>query len=231
MCAPTLPLARTVTAWTRQGDGRPATAEARPAAAILRELQDMPPPRAIKLGLLPGPLVAPVLREVASRGAPVVLDPVLAASDGGDLGADPRALCDVLSDMSQETWLITPNRREAASFAGADPDDPGLIEQVAARVGRAAVLLKDGDGDDPQIVRDLLWISGQVHTFARPRVPGPDPRGTGCALATAIACGLAQGRPPLAAISGAILWLDAARARWIRGVDGPHLPRDAPPLA
>ncbi len=226
MCAPALPLARVVSAWTRQGGGRPATAEPRTVAALARELHDMPPPRAIKLGLLPAALVEPVLREVASRGAPVVLDPVLAASDGGDLGSDAARLRAALTDMSQETWIVTPNRREAAALADADPADPDLLARLAARLGRAAVLLKDGHGDDPEVVRDRIWLSGQVHTFARPRVAGPDPRGTGCALATAIACGLAQGQPPLAAIAGAIAWLDAARARWVAGPDGPHLPRE-----
>jgi len=225
-CAPALPFARAVTAWTRQGAGRPATAEPRAAAAVVRELQAMPPPRAIKLGLLPAPLVVPVLREVATRGAPVVLDPVLVASDGGDLGGGADVLRAALADMSEATWLVTPNRGEAAALAGAGPDDPDLLAALAARFGRAAVLLKDGHGRDPTRVRDEVWLSGQVHTLARPRVPGPDPRGTGCALATAIACGLAQGLAPLAAIERATAWLDAARTRWIAGPDGrPHLPR------
>lgn len=231
-CAPALPLARLVTAWTRQGAGRPATAEPRPAAAIARELQTMPPPRAIKLGLVPAALVEPVLRAARARRAPVVLDPVLAASDGGDLGASAEVLRAALADMSEATWLITPNRSEAAALAGAGPDDPDLLATLAARLGRAAILLKDGHGRDPALVRDQVWLDGQVHTLARPRVPGPDPRGTGCALATAIACGLAQGRPTLAAITAATAWLDAARARWIAGPDGrAHLPPDAPPLA
>jgi hydroxymethylpyrimidine/phosphomethylpyrimidine kinase len=230
-CAPALPIARTITAWTRQGEGRPATAEPRPTAALLRELQLMPPPRAIKIGLLPAALVAPVLHAVKRRGAPIVLDPVLHASDGGDLGGRADALRQVLSDISEETWLVTPNRREAAALAGAGPDDPDLLARVAARLGKAAVLLKDGHGRDPARVRDEAWLSGQAHSFDRPRVGGPDPRGTGCALATAIACGLARGRTQLQAITDAVAWLDQVRTKVIRGSDGlPHLPKDAPPL-
>src|SRR5690606_33528134 len=128
------------------------------------------------------------------RGVPVVLDPVLAASDGGDLGARVDVLQNVLKDMSEETWIITPNRREAAALAGCAQDDPDLALRVGERLGRAAVLVKDIAGDR-EWVRDVICRSGQLCDFERPRVQGPDPRGTGCALATAIACGLAHGRP------------------------------------
>lgn len=231
-CAPALPIARTVTAWTRQGSGRVATARARDEGSIVRELRAMPAPRAVKIGLLPAPLVVPVLREVAARRVPVVLDPVLLASDGGDLGGRAEVLRDALFDMSEETWMVTPNLGEAAALAGAGAGDPELLVTLAARLGRAAVLLKDGHGDDPLRVCDRLWLSGQVHVLARPRLAGADPRGTGCALATAIACARAQGRDPLAAVAAAVAWLDAARQRCVPGPDArPHLPRDAPPLA
>lgn len=234
-CAPALPLARVVTAWTRQGQGRPATATPRSPAALARELSAMPPPRAVKVGLVPAALVPTVVTALAATDAPVVLDPVLAASDGGDLGGRADVLRDVLRDMAKETWLVTPNRREALALAGAgeaaDEDGRALARRVAERLGRVAVLLKDAPGADPQRVRDIVCLSGQVHVLDRPRVPGPDPRGTGCALATAIACGLALGRDPLAAIAAGVAWLDAARARWTPGPDGrAHLPDHGPPL-
>lgn len=228
-CAPNLSIARVVTAWTRQGQGRVARAEARDADAVAAELQTMPPPSAVKLGLLPAPLVDVVLREVASRRVPVVLDPVLVASDGGPLGGDAEALRAALEALADESWLITPNLDEARAMAGVP--QVGLAA-LAARLGRASVLLKDGHGEDPSWVRDHLWLRGHVHEFARARLPGHSPRGTGCALATAIACGLAAGRPLPAAVASAVAWLDAARQRCAPGPDGrPHLPRDAPPLA
>jgi hydroxymethylpyrimidine/phosphomethylpyrimidine kinase len=39
------------------------------------------------------------------------------------------------------------------------------------------------------------------------RLPGKSPRGTGCALATAIAVGLARGQPLEQAVEAAKLWL------------------------
>lgn len=229
-CAPRVPVARMITAWTRQGHGRPASSEPRPASAIVRELQSMPPPRAIKIGLLPASLTEAILGEVASRRVPVVIDPVLAASDGGDLGARVDVLRDCIRDMSEETWLVTPNRHEAAALTGSTEDDPELVQRVADTLGRAGILLKSA-AVGPERVRDVVCLPGQVHVFERPRVAGPDPRGTGCALASAIACGLAQGRHMLAAISAAVAWLDVARTRCVPGIDGRvHLPDRAPPL-
>jgi len=230
-CAPELPVAAIVTAWTRQGDGAPASAQPRAAEHLRADLAQQPLPRAIKVGLCPATVAGDLLPLLAAADAPVVLDPVLAASDGGDLGSRAARLRDVLKDMSPRTWLITPNRPEAAALAGAEPDDPDLLARLAERLGGPALLLKDGHGGDPERVRDRLWSDGVVHTFTRLRQPGPDPRGTGCALATAIACGLARGRPLLHAVAAGITWLDAVRTWTHPGCDGrPHLPDAGPPL-
>lgn len=230
-CAPELLLAGVVTAWTRQGEGAPATASPRPAEHVCADLRMLAAPSAIKLGLLPASSAAEILAVAASTSAPVVLDPVLAASDGGDLGARASTLVDVLRDMSRETWVITPNRAEAAALAEVEADDPALLERLGERLGRAAILIKDAPGAAPGRIHDLLRISGRTLPIARPRLAGPDPRGTGCALATAIACGLARGRPVPHAVAAAIAWLDVVRAWTHPGPDGrPHLPDAGPPL-
>ena len=234
-CAPELAQAPVVTAWTRQGAGAPATSQPRAAAHVLADLELLAaePPAAIKLGLLPAALVGELLPRLAGIAAPVVLDPVLFASDGGDLGASAARLRDVLRNMSPapgSRWLICPNHAEAAALAGLEADDPELLPRLAERLGGPAVLLKDGGGD-PAKVRDRLWHDGKIYALARPRQPGPDPRGTGCALATAIACGLARGRPLQHAVAVGVAWLDAVRGWTHPGPDGrPHLPDAGPPL-
>lgn len=230
-CAPELLLAGVVTAWTRQGGGIPATGVARSADHVGADLQALPAPAAVKLGLLPAASAAEIVAAVAATGAPVVVDPVLVASDGGDLGARAEVLVDVLRDMSRETWVLTPNRAEAAALAGTAADDPAVLLRLAARLGRAAILLKDAPGAPEGRVHDLLWQGGKVLQLSRARDPGPDPRGTGCALATAIACGLARGRPLPQAVASAVAWLDVVRAWTHPGPDGrPHLPDAGPPL-
>jgi len=55
--------------------------------------------------------------------------------------------------------------------------------------------------------------------FTASRVPGPSPRGTGCALATAIALGLARGSSLEDAVDAAKSWLHdrIVRARPVGG--------------
>jgi hydroxymethylpyrimidine kinase/phosphomethylpyrimidine kinase len=230
-CAPELLLSGVVTAWTRQGAGAPASAAARDAAHVLADLAAQPSPAAVKVGLLPAATTRELLAAVAATRAPAVVDPVLAASDGGDLGSRAGVLADALKDMSRRTWVVTPNRAEAAALAGVAADDPELLARLGARLGAAAVLLKDGPGAAEGRVHDLLWVAGEAYAISRPRVAGPDPRGTGCALATAIACGLARGRPLPHAVTAAVAWLDAVRPWTHPGPDGrPHLPDAGPPL-
>ncbi len=218
--APTLEVITVITATTQQGDGRPARAQAAEPGALRNELVGIDRAAAVKLGVVPEGVVAPI-RDALQRGPKCrVLDPVLRASDGGAMGATPaglRSLCEVVD-------LLTPNLEEAAALLmpGDDAAHAGAI--LAARYAPLAVLLKDGHGPDLQRVRDRLYVGSTEVTFDRPRRPGLDPRGTGCALATAIACELAGGADLVDACARAIAWLDEARVDTVAGPDGrPHL--------
>ena len=59
---------------------------------------------------------------------------------------------------------------------------------------------------------DVLVTPDGVAAWSRPRVAGPTPRGTGCALATAIAVELGRGRDLPAAVEAAGAWLAGAIA-------------------
>lgn len=215
--APELRRRFAVTALTEQGHGRPAVAHPVASARLRARVRGWPRPRAIKVGLVPDALVSTVVELVADAGAPVVVDPVLRASDGGALGASAAGLRPLL----RRAAVVTPNRAEARALAPEGGDDG---ERLAAAVARdlvgVAVLLKDGHGRDPQRVVDRLVLGGRSVALDRPRRPGPDPRGTGCALATAIAVGLARGEALEAAVRRAVAWLDEARMRWVEGPDG-----------
>jgi len=58
-------------------------------------------------------------------------------------------------------------------------------------LGNDAVLFKGGHGEGG-LVRDVLWADGEFTIFEAPRQETAHTHGTGCTLATAIACGLAQ---------------------------------------
>jgi hydroxymethylpyrimidine/phosphomethylpyrimidine kinase len=225
--APALRRCFAVTALTEQGHGRPAQAFPVPAARLRARVSRWPRPLAIKLGLVPDELAVAVAELVADTGAPVVVDPVLRASDGGSLGATAHGLAPLLAVAT----LVTPNRPEALALLGMPM--PASSSELSAALGHrfptTAILLKDGHGTDPTRVVDRLIVGPHVTAYARPRVPGPDPRGTGCALATAIATHLARGVPLEHAVGEAIAWLDDERTRWHPGPDGrAHLPDAAP---
>ncbi|MCX4246391.1 PfkB family carbohydrate kinase [Paraliomyxa miuraensis] len=227
--APGLRRCFAVTALTEQGHGQPARAWAVPASRLRARVRRWPRPLAIKVGLVPDELAATVAELVgpaSELGVPVVVDPVLRASDGGRLGASPEGLAPLLAVAT----LVTPNLHEARALVGGGLGEaPKREEALAAALGRrwpaALVLLKGGHGADPEQVVDRLIEGSNVTLLARPRLAGPDPRGTGCALATAIAAGLALGATLREAVGAAIAWLDEERTAWHEGPDGrAHLP-------
>lgn len=219
--APELSSHCVVTAWTRQGDGAPARPGRIDVDGLEARLRRLPPPAAVKLGLVPDPCVPVVRRAIAELAVPIVADPVMRASDGGDLGATPAALEPLLAIAT----VVTPNVPEAIALVGEDLDPKGLIDALVSRFPGTGVLLKGGHGPVVERVTDRFAVSGTVHELSRPRWPEGDIRGTGCALATAIACRLALGDPPDAAVRRAVTWLDDARRGARSGPDGRlHLP-------
>ncbi|HGG56367.1 MAG TPA: hypothetical protein ENK31_01075, partial [Nannocystis exedens] len=211
-----------VSAWTWQGEALPARAEARPLLRIMGELRGFPRPDVVKVGLLPSTLIQQGLLESLvelTGGVPWVVDPVMFASDGGDLGARPADL----RELARHAALVTPNRGEAALLAACCAEEPDLAASLGRRMPGPAWLVKGGHATGNEVV-DRLWIRGRIHEFRRPRLSGPDPRGTGCALASAITAGLAQriAADPrqgfqagglIDAVDGAIRWLDGVRQR------------------
>lgn len=207
--APELRVHVVVTALTQQGDGQPATVQPCDERALRFQLERVPKPAAIKVGLLPQQVVDAM--GALLPDAPTVVDPVLGATAGGDLGVDGDALAAVF-----EGALVTPNRREAHELLrGLEP------ATWLEKTGALALLIKS-DRSAPHEVLDTLHTARGAHAITRPRRQGPDPRGTGCALSTAIACGLAAGATLPEAVEHAIAWLDEARTR-ARDVGGQTL--------
>jgi hydroxymethylpyrimidine kinase/phosphomethylpyrimidine kinase len=213
------------TAWTAQS-GEPAAGgvtaiEARQEGALeaaVREAVRRPVGSAfgagVKIGMVPDATrAAAILRGLERFEGPVVVDPVLAASRGGALWqGEPAELLPLL----RRATLATPNAVEAAAVSGLPVTTAGEAAAAAEALcdmGVAAVLVKGGHltaGDG--FAHDLLVTRGGVSTFSHPRVPGPTPRGTGCALATALAVWLARGLTIEAAAERATSWL-AGRIR------------------
>ena len=200
------------TARTEQGPGLHRVEPRAPDAvrAALAEALVTLRPAAVKIGMAVNPATAAALVEaLGDYAGPVVVDPVLATSRGGPLwAAEPRELLPLL----RRATLVTPNGVEAAALterplATADEAEATgrwLIEAAQLR----AVLVKGGHlGAPAGTVVDVLLTASGAERFSRPRTPGPSPRGTGCALASAIAVKLGGGRSLSAAVREAGDWL------------------------
>jgi hydroxymethylpyrimidine/phosphomethylpyrimidine kinase len=199
------------TAWTDQSPRGVAAVEPRVPEAVrdavagaLARGTD-----AVKVGMTATPEVARIIAAALTLfPGPVVFDPVLAASSGGSLFAGPPA---ALWTLVARASLVTPNLIEAAALAEMRRVATVAEARAAAHAlrerGARAVLVKGGHLEGAAV--DLLVTEHGEQTLVADRVPGPSPRGTGCALATSIAVELARGRPLPEAVSRAKTWLHA----------------------
>ena len=194
-----------VTAVTAQSDQKvfavhhipPDIVRAQIAAALATR-----PVSAIKIGMLGTRATVEAVVDALEpmREVPVVVDPVLVSSSGGVLldEAGRTALTRLLMPLAT---LVTPNVPEAAALLG-EPvarDEATLVEQGQRLLGYGsrAILLKGGHAAGAEAV-DLLISANDIQRIRSKRVDGSS-RGTGCALAAAIAASLAKGQPLAAA--------------------------------
>ncbi len=153
---------------------------------------------AIKIGMLHSSAVITAVAAEIERGAahvPVVLDPVMVAKGGAPL-LEPEARDALAGRLVPMARIITPNLPEAEALLGRGPMDAGGMETAARdllALGPGAVLLKGGHlpGD---VVRDVLMTADETDVFEDARIETAHTHGTGCALASAIATGIAQGQ-------------------------------------
>jgi hydroxymethylpyrimidine/phosphomethylpyrimidine kinase len=208
-----------VTAWTEQDGERvrsvtpvaPATwlEEARYALAV--------PPDAVKSGLLPSAAAVRALATLIDelrrvRAAPVVVDPVLAAS-GGEVFLDDAGIEVLLAELVPRGVILTPNLPEAARLAGhalepllTDHDARLACAETLLARGAAAVLLKGGHGLEPAVHDLVLEQDRGPLWLARERHPGRL-HGSGCRYASAVAAQLARGVSLAEAAKAAGVWL------------------------
>jgi hydroxymethylpyrimidine/phosphomethylpyrimidine kinase len=188
-----------VTAVTAQSDTRVTAVHVVPAEVVRAQIAAAfatARVEAIKIGML---ATAATVRAVAAalppRVPPLVLDPVLASSSGGEL-LDDGGRAALRTTLLPRTTLLTPNIPEAAVLLGArcGPSEQALLDAAAAllALGPAAVLLKGGHAEGPEATDLLLMAHAAPRWLRAPRVNAVR-RGTGCALSSAIAAGLAAG--------------------------------------
>ena len=137
--------------------------------------------------------VAGVLESKAA-GIPLVVDPVMVAKGGAHL-LQPDAMQALKARLIVRASVLTPNLPEAEALTGFSIKSVEDMEHAAIMLlslGPHAVLLKGGHLPGP-IITDLLATVDGITSYSQPRIETRHTHGTGCTLASAVACGLAQG--------------------------------------
>jgi hydroxymethylpyrimidine/phosphomethylpyrimidine kinase len=167
---------------------------------------------AVKIGMLSTAAIAEAVGERlrAHRQGRIVVDPVMIAKSGDPL-LRPDARAALIRAVLPQADVVTPNLHEASALAGIPVGTEAEMEEAARRIlalGPRAVLVKGGHLKDA--ATDILWTGREMTHFTAPRIDSPNTHGTGCTLSSAIAAGLARGRPLGDAIREAKAYVTAA---------------------
>lgn len=192
-----------ITAVTAQCNRRVAAIHAIPPDIVRAQIEAAfatRRPDAVKIGMLANraavDAVADALGRLRDGAAAIVLDPVLVSSSGGTLLDDDGRLA-LKERLIPLATLLTPNVAEAAALLGEDAAASGAaLDLQASRLlglGAGAVLLKGGHADEGEATDRLAVRDQPLRKLTAQRVRGAR-RGTGCALASAIAVRLAGGQ-------------------------------------
>ena len=155
-------------------------------------------PDAVKIGMVSSPAIVDAIAEALVRNdtTNIVVDPVMVATSGSELSSN-EAVIALREKLIPLATVITPNMPEAEVLFGAHIENAADQEHAAveiARVTGVAVLVKGGHGEND--ANDVLARpDGTVTWFEGERVDTANTHGTGCTLSSAIACGLAVGKP------------------------------------
>jgi thiaminase II len=143
----------------------------------------------------------------------------------------PRsAISTLINDLFPLTTILTPNLPEAKSLlevAGVDVPDPQNVDDIVAIArhiqerGPKWVLLKGGhlpltrgrlvgaSESEREVILNVLVGDSGVTLMESPYIQSRNTHGTGCSLASAIACNLASGMPMVKAVKNANLYIEA----------------------
>ncbi len=155
---------------------------------------------AIKIGMIGSAETANAVADtLENAGIPIVFDPVMIATSGAKL-ADASTIM-AFRRLMRIATVTTPNIPEAEALGGA-----GVIGRHGCHV-----LMKGGHGNGPQLVDLLLSPAGEeIARLEGRRFDTDDTHGTGCTLASALACRIGQGYPLADAFRDAVRFVRLA---------------------
>ncbi len=182
--------------------------------------------RAVKIGALGNSkVVIAIGRLMLNSGLPIVVDPVIRSTSGGEL-LDNDGVTAMREHLIPMATLVTPNLAEASVLCGipvGNVEDMTEAAQIALGLGARAVLIKGGHLDGSRVVDVFASRESGTITLEDDRLDVGEVRGTGCALASLIAAKLGCGVKMREAVEGARAILRGAMARSVKTGAGPRV--------
>ena len=169
-------------------------------------------PDAVKIGMVANDTIvhtiAEKLREKDAKN--IVLDPVIASTSGCDL-ITSDTLFAMVDELLPLVDIVTPNLPEAATITGvAITDEDSMLKAAKVLTERFPIAVLIKGGHLVESADDLLYADGKARWYKQTRIDNENTHGTGCALSTAIACGLAEGKPLTIAVEDAKAYITGA---------------------
>ena len=149
---------------------------------------------AVKIGMIGSAFaakqVAARLHELKSQqpDLPIVFDPVMVATSGGELADDPTVAA--FGRLMDVATIATPNLPELKRLTSEEDPVAAALHLVGAH--GCAVLIKGGH-DEGDALADALIEEDNMTSWQGQRIDTTSTHGTGCTLASAIAFFLAEG--------------------------------------
>jgi hydroxymethylpyrimidine/phosphomethylpyrimidine kinase len=149
---------------------------------------------AVKIGMIGGAFAA---EQIAARlerlkaeqpGIPIVFDPVMVATSGSTLADE--ATVGAFGRLMDVATIATPNMPELKRLTSEDDPVSAALHLVGAH--GCAVLIKGGH-EEGEALADALIETDNMTSWQGQRIDTTSTHGTGCTLASAIACFLATG--------------------------------------
>jgi hydroxymethylpyrimidine/phosphomethylpyrimidine kinase len=137
---------------------------------------------AVKIGMIGSTETAHAVADrLETLDVPIVFDPVMVATSGDAL-ADASTIA-AFERLMRIASIVTPNLPELEALGGRD-----IV------LGYGCHLLQKGGHAEGHMITDQLWSpTGLVRELSGKRFDTDDTHGTGCTLASAVACRLGQG--------------------------------------
>jgi hydroxymethylpyrimidine/phosphomethylpyrimidine kinase len=137
---------------------------------------------AVKIGMIGSAETAEAVAERLERLAvPIVFDPVMVATSGSEL-AGPATIA-AFGRLMRIASVTTPNLPELDALGG----------EAAVLAFGCHLLAKGGHGQGGEVVDTLISPGGGRRELRGKRFETTETHGTGCTLASALACGLGGG--------------------------------------